>query len=382
MIPALFVELDALPRTASGKIDRAALPEPGWGRAEPGQAPISSLEELLASLFGEVLGLGDRGTVGRTDDFFRLGGNSLLATRLIYRLRDLAGIDVPVAVLFEAPTIAELADQIEAAGSEGAISPVEPLAARSVAWAEVPLSFAQRRLWFLHQLDPEDASYNMPGALSIEGPLDLAALAHALSDLIDRHETLRTALVDGTAGPAQEISPAGALSAALPLVDLSGLEASRRRPVALRIAAAEAARPVAIERAPLLRTTLVRLAPAEHVLAVILHHAIADGWSLGVFIREMSALYTAHHTGRPAELPPLPVQYGDFALWQRRRLTGPHLDRLLAWWRDELDGAPATLDLPFDRPRRPVQSPSGATLAAPLPRTWSTGWRPSPTTAR
>ena len=372
MVPALFVELDALPRTTSGKVDRSALPEPGWGRAEPGQAPISSLEELLASLFAEVLGLGDGAggegneTVGRTDDFFRLGGNSLLATRLTYRLRDLAGIDVPVAVLFEAPTIAELADQIEAAGSEGAISPAEPLAARSTAWGEVPLSFAQRRIWFLHQLDPEAASYNMPGALSIEGPLCLSILARSLGDLMDRHETLRTALLDGPAGPVQKVSPVGALRPELPVVDLSGLGETRRRRTALRLADAEAARPVAIDRAPLIRTTLFRLEPTEHVLAVVLHHAIADGWSLGVFIRETSALYSARHAGTAAALPPLPVQYCDFALWQRRRLAGRNLDRLLDWWRSELDGAPKTLELPFDRPRRPDQTSSGETVTAPL----------------
>ncbi len=368
MVPAAFVTLDALPRTPNGKVDRKALPAPVWREASGGRRPTTAAEELVAALFVEVLGFPAGRPVAVDADFFRLGGHSLLATRLVSRLRAASGVELPLAAVFETPTVAGLARRLEAAaGGDATPGPIP----RRPDPATAPASFAQERLWFLAELDPGSATYNMPGAVRLEGRLAVPAMAAALGDLVARHEALRTELVETGDGPVQRVLPASGPARsprpALPLVDLSGLAEARREGAARDLVAREAARAVGLGRAPLLRTTLLRVGPTEHVFVLVMHHAVADGWSLGIFVRELAAFYGARAARRRAELPALPVQYGDFALWQRRRLAGAAAAGLLEWWRRELAGAPTVLDLPADRPRPAASAGAGGVVRIPLP---------------
>ncbi|WP_437759618.1 non-ribosomal peptide synthase/polyketide synthase [Sorangium sp. So ce1389] len=372
MVPAAFVALAALPRSAHGKLDRRALPAP---RAEDlaGAAafapPRTAAEQRLARAWAELLG---RERVGRDDDFFDLGGHSLLAARLAARARRDLGVELPVRAVFEAPTLAALAARVDAlAGAAGpgrARPPLEP-APRQGALA---LSFAQERLWFLEQLAPGTATFNIPGAARLTGALDVAALRASLTEIVRRHEALRTTFALEEGRPVQRIHPAPA-ALAMDVADLSALpEAARGEELARRMAA-EARLPFDIARGPLVRAALVRLGPAEHVLLLTLHHLIADGWSFGVLVRELGAAYGALRAGRAPELPPLPAQYADHAAWQRRWLAeGGALDEQLAYFRDRLAGAPAALALRTDRerPRGPSTGAGrrGARHAVRLPR--------------
>jgi amino acid adenylation domain-containing protein len=352
MIPGAAVALDALPLTASGKVDRRALsriaPDPAAG-AGGGVAPRTPEEELLAGIWSRVLGLSE---VGVFDDFFTLGGHSLLATQVVMEMRDTFGVTLPVRSVFQAPTIAAQAGLLAAARSEEAGAPASgpiPPAPRA---GSIPLSFAQERLWFLDRLTPGGAAYNLPLALRVRGPLDPAALERAFAEAARRHEMLRTAFVERGGRPEQVIAPPDGWS--LPVLDLSDSldpEAGARRMIA-----AEAAFPFDLARGPLLRASLLRLDDDEHVLLLTVHHIAADLWSLGVLVRELAALYA----GSP--LPELPVQYADFAVWQRGWLEGEALERQLAFWRERLAGAPPFLELPTDRPRPAAQSLRGATL--------------------
>ncbi len=357
MLPAAFVALAALPLTAHGKLDRRALPEPELDAGRGGgDAPRSVTGELLAGIWAELLG----GEPGMQDDFFELGGHSLLAAQVTSRVRAVLGVEMPLRALFEAPTLAGLAARVDAAAREAA-PPIEP-ARRD---GPVPLSFAQERLWFLGQLGTDTAAYVIPGALRLRGVLDAAALAGSLAEIVRRHEALRTtfAFVDGR--PVQVVSPPGGLD--LPATDLSGLPAEEREDAMLRLAREQTARPFDLARGPLFRARLVRLAAEEHVLLIVVHHVVADGWSMGVLFGELSALYAAFSRGEASPLAPLPVQYADFALWQRRWLSGAVLERQLAWWRGRLAGAPPLLALPTDRPRPPVQRFRGALVYRWLP---------------
>jgi amino acid adenylation domain-containing protein len=373
MVPAALVLLPELPLTAHGKVDRAKLPapEPGDEGGEKGDAPRTPVEELVGGVFCEVLGLP---RVTRTADFFELGGHSLLATQVASRLRAAAGIEVPVLAVFQAPTVAALAAFIEAGIAQGAGATAPPLVAVPRGDGTFPLSFAQERLWFLDRLRPGTAAYNIPLALAARGAAQPEALAAALAEMVRRHETLRTTFAtrDGRAvqfirpigriRPIRPITPAPISTAwPLPLVDLAALPADLRNAEAQRLAGEEAARPFDLERGPVLRTTLLRLAGDEHALLLTLHHIAGDGWSLGVVVTEIAALYRAAVEGLPSPLSPLPVQYADFAVWQRAWLQGETLERQLGYWRERLAGAPM-LDLPTDRPRPPAPSFRGATL--------------------
>ena len=355
LVPAAFVSLAALPLTPNGKVDRRALPEPDWGGREAASAmPRTPLEELLTEIWAAVLGVPQ---VGLHDNFFKLGGHSLIATRVLSRVRDAVGAEVPLAALFEAPTVAALARAVEetlrgAADGEAA----RPIPRRS---AEVaPLSFGQERLWFLEQLTPGASAYNIARAFSLRGRLDPAALARAASGILRRHEALRTTFRVHGDGPVQTISEVAEVR--LPLVDLSGCPGPLRASEAERLLREEARRPFELERGPLLRLALLRLGPEDHRLTLALHHIAADGWSMDLFFRELAAFYGEAAAGVPARLPDLPVQYPDFALWQRERLRGERLEALVGHWKQELAGAPALLELPTDRPRPLVQSYRGA----------------------
>ncbi|MBW8873679.1 MAG: non-ribosomal peptide synthase/polyketide synthase [Acidobacteria bacterium] len=363
MVPASLVQLAALPRTANGKIDRQALPKPEWGSASAGAAPRTLVEQVLAAIWCDVLGV-ER--VGREDRFFDLGGHSLLATQVVSRVRGALGIELPVRAVFEARDLAALAARIAAdlalAGGEPpelALPPLVPQPRPEV----VPLSFAQQRLWLLDQLTPGSAAYNIPYAVRAAGRLHVPALARAFAEIVRRHESLRTTFFAAAdAEPAQRISPPAPVP--LPVVDLRGL--GEAGAVAAELAAAEARRPFDLARGPLLRVRLLRLAAEEHLLLLTLHHIVSDGWSLGVLVGEVAALYEAFVQGRPSPLADLPVQYADFALWQRHWLAGGVFERQLAFWRSRLTGVPA-LDLPADRPRTGAAEPRGGARAVALP---------------
>ncbi|HVR95755.1 MAG TPA: amino acid adenylation domain-containing protein, partial [Thermoanaerobaculia bacterium] len=353
MVPAVFAPLPELPLTAHGKVDRRALAAlPLHEEEKAVETPRDPVEELLAGLWADLL---NRESVGIRDSFFDLGGHSLLATRAVSRIREALGVEVPLRALFETPTVAGLARVLREARQASA----PPLVRRPRTGETLPLSFAQQRLWFLWRLAPESPFYNVQAALRLEGPLDERALARSLGEIVRRHEALRTRFRAESGRPVQVIDPPRRQP--LPVVDLQG-----RPDEAERLALAEARRPFDLAREPLLRTTLLRLGPEERLLLVNMHHVVSDGWSVAVLYRELAALLPAFAAGRPSPLPELPVQYADFALWQREWLQGEVLERELAYWRERLADLPVT-ELPADRPRPASPVFRGATLHEPLP---------------
>ncbi|MFM0522132.1 amino acid adenylation domain-containing protein, partial [Caballeronia jiangsuensis] len=346
MVPSAFVVLDALPLTPNGKLDRRALPDPQWQDLTAYVAPRTSIEHSLAECFASVLGL-ERVSV--FDNFFSLGGHSLLATQLVSRLREALSIELPLRTLFDAPSVASLAEALSLdEPSAGTLPPLQALARP----AHVPLSFAQERLWFLEQLNPGQSTYHIPIALRLHGSLDVRAFHAALNALVARHESLRTSFAQHDGQAVQHIAPT--LELALPLIDAQATDVQR-------LAQDEARRPFDLQRGPLLRAQLLRLAEDEHVLLFTMHHIVSDGWSTGVLVRELGACYTAALRNEPLALPPLAVQYADYTLWQRDWLAGAELDRQTQYWRNQLAEL-APLDLPTDRPRPAQISGSGATL--------------------
>ncbi|HEX2091396.1 MAG TPA: amino acid adenylation domain-containing protein, partial [Longimicrobiaceae bacterium] len=367
LVPGALVVLDVLPRTPTGKLDRRALPAPELSSGESYVAPRTPVEELLAGIWSDVLGID---CVGATDDFFALGGHSLLATRVVSRVRGAFGVELPLRSLFEAPTVAGLAERVEVARREGAVSqepPILPVPRDR----PLPLSFAQQRLWFIDELEPGTATYSIPTALRVRGRVDTGVLRRCLEEIVRRHESLRTVFdrVDGRM--VQVILPPG--DARLPEVDLRGLAEARRGVVARRLAAEEARRPFDLSRGPLLRTMVVRSGEEEFTLLLTMHHIVSDGWSMEVLVREVTSLYAAMQRGAPSPLPPLPVQYADYAAWQRAWLEGEVLDRQLSYWKERLAGTPPVVEIPTDRPRprvvgsagggRPFHLPAGTTAA-------------------
>jgi amino acid adenylation domain-containing protein len=360
MVPGVFVPLPALPLNGRGKLDRGALPDPEpLPGAGAGRSPRDPAEELMASLFAEVLG---RAGVGVHDSFFHLGGHSLLATRLVSRVRAAFGVEMPVRRLFESPTPAQLAAAVR--GQESRL-PAPPPLARREGGGPAPLSLAQQRLWVLHQLTPGLIAYHVPAALRLRGALCPGALALALTGIVGRHEALRTRFPAAGGQPVQAVDPPAPVT--VPEVDLSALPEMAREDAARRMAREEARRPFDLERGPLLRLRRLRLGAADHVLLITVHHLVSDGWSAAVFLRELSALYTAVVGGAAAALPPLPVQYADYAAWQRSWLRGETLEAQLRYWRERLAGAPRVLDLPTDHPRPAVEAQAGATVPLCLP---------------
>ncbi|HEY0510559.1 MAG TPA: amino acid adenylation domain-containing protein, partial [Thermoanaerobaculia bacterium] len=370
LLPAAFVEVAALPRTPNGKVDRAALPDPGAveSAATAGWvAPRTPVEEVLAGIWTEVLRIVPPRRVGAHDNFFDLGGHSLTATAVTSLARATFRVELPTRALFEHPTLAELADHVEAlllAGEGLELPPIVPMPRP----AEIPLSFAQQRLWFLDEMaGGESPFYNVAAAFSLTGRLDAAALERALDGIVRRHEALRTTFRVGSAGqPAQTVHAHSPF--ALPLADLRPLAPAAREEEALRQARQEMARPFSLTRGPLLRAALLRMESDNHVLLLSMHHIVSDGWSLELFVRELAALYTAFVERRSSALPELPVQYADFALWQRRWLGGAALDAQLAYWRRQLAGAELVFELPADRPRPAVQTYDGGLVVVPIPR--------------
>jgi amino acid adenylation domain-containing protein len=359
MVPSAFVVLAALPLTPNGKLDRRALPAPHQTAGGEGVAPPrTAVEEIVAGMWQEVLKVP---SVGRHDDFFSLGGHSLLATRVASRVREAFGVDLPLRRLFENPTVAGLAGDVETAlHADGAGSAASPAIERLEEPGGRSLSFAQQRLWFMDQLDPGNPAYNLAAALRLTGPLDAAALARSFAEVVRRHEVLRTTFAARDGRPVQTVLPY--LAVDLPLLDLSTLSGASREAAIRSCALEEARRSFALDRGPLLRVTLLRLAPSEHALIVVLHHIVADAWSLGVLLRDLDSAYSALAQGRSLPVNELPVQYADFAAWQRRCLSGEPLEAHLAYWRRRLAGLDV-LELPTDRPRPAANPHRGALLS-------------------
>ncbi|MEV1178204.1 amino acid adenylation domain-containing protein, partial [Nonomuraea sp. NPDC049784] len=355
MVPSIFMELSALPVTRHGKLDRTALPAP---EAPIGEfvAPRTPSEEVLAGIWAQVLGV-ER--VGVTENFFDLGGHSLLATQVISRLRAAFDVDVPLAAIFDHPTVGEMAAVVDVSAPGVPVPPILPVSRDT----PLPLSFAQQRLWFLDQMEPGSSEYNAPLALRLSGFLDVPALRAALDVIVERHEVLRTRFVavDGVAH--QVIDPPSGFG--LQVVELGAEQAEE-------LVAADAVTPFDLSTGPLLRGRLIRLAAEEHLLSLCMHHVVSDEWSAGVLTRELTALYEAFSRGEPSPLAPLPVQYADFSVWQREWLQGEVLEEQLGYWRERLAGAP-TLELPTDRPRPAVRSSDGGVVRFDVPEQVAAG---------
>ena len=355
MVPSLLIELDELPLTPSGKLDRKALPDPKTAlpsEEEVNVAPRTPTEEVLAGIWAEVLG---RERVGVDDDFFALGGHSLLATQVMSRMVRDMGVELPLRSLFESPTVAELAERIAAIAAEAApaTQPIE----RTSRDEPLPLSFAQERLWILDRIEGESSLYNIPVTFELLGHLDAEVLRQSLDALVERHEVLRTSFPSVGGSPYQAILRGPSAAWEWGEEELSGFDNADA--VHERIEA-EAKRPFHLETGPLLRARLFRRGEENHVLQVVMHHSVSDAWSMGVFWGELSSLYGAFLAGEPSPLPELPIQYADFAVWQREWLKGEVLEEQLSYWRERLaDLAP--LEFPTDRPRPAIQSFRGAT---------------------
>ena len=357
MIPAAFVLLDSLPLMPNGKLDRKALPAPDSDRAEAKTdyvPPRTQLEKGVAAVWSRILGVT---TIGIHDNFFELGGNSLQAMQVISGIQQELKVELPLRWLFESPTVARLADRLEAASDQSADA--ETPGIQRVAREEPPpLSFVQQQLWFFDQLEPGSAAYNQPRGFRLKGKLDSAALLKSFDSLIARHEILRTSFVAENGKPIQRIAARAAVD--LPMIDLASLPEAERETNAQLIASEAWQQPFDLSAGPLLRVLLLRLRSEEHILLLTTHHIINDGWSMGVLFRELAVLYEAFVTGNQPLLPELPVQYADYAWWQQQFSGGSALRESLDYWRRQLQGAPEVIKLPTDYPRPAIRTFQGS----------------------
>ncbi|KGV84096.1 D-alanine--poly(phosphoribitol) ligase, subunit 1 [Burkholderia pseudomallei MSHR4375] len=356
MVPSAYVRLDAWPLTPNGKLDRRALPAPAddaYARAEY-EAPQGAREEALAAIWRDLLHV-ER--VSRHDNFFELGGHSLLAVQLVSRLRQALSVEVALGTVFDAPVLSALSERLEAENTE--VLPPIPLAPRD---GRIALSLAQQRLWFLTQLEGVSEAYHMSGAVRLDGPLNREVLQRALNRIVMRHEALRTCFVREEGEPIQVIQPHADLT--MSYHDLREAEQSEQQ--AKDLSQAHASAPFDLSRDLPVRVLLLQLADEAHVVQVVMHHIASDGWSVGVFLQELSALYGSFIAEQDDPLAPLPLQYADYAAWQRRWLASGQLEKQGAFWQTNLSGAPTLLELPTDRPRPPKQSHAGASVEVKL----------------
>ncbi|HEY2963825.1 MAG TPA: amino acid adenylation domain-containing protein [Pyrinomonadaceae bacterium] len=364
MTPAALVLLEAFPLTPNGKIDRKALPAPDFTVAVEDSitAPRTQIEEVLLGIWANVLGVQQ---LGIHDNFFELGGHSLMATRLISQVRNELHAEVPLSKVFEAPTVARLAQHVEQVLSDApavVYTSIEPAPRNE----PLPLSFAQQRLWFLDQMEPGNPFYNIAAMVRLKGELNVQGLEHSFAEIGNRHEALRTRfeVVDGQ--PIQIVTPA--LSWSTPLIDLRELTEEAREEELARRAAEEAQTPFDLSTGGLLRTILLRLDEEDYALLVTMHHIVSDAWSVGILIKELTAVYGSFVDEQELPLPPLSIQYPDYARWQQHWLQGNVLATQLDYWKQHLQGAPALLNFPTDRPRPAVQKFEGETQTLELPK--------------
>ncbi|MEM7555731.1 MAG: amino acid adenylation domain-containing protein [Cyanobacteria bacterium P01_A01_bin.84] len=361
MIPSHYVMLEEFPLTPNRKVDRKALPIPDQVDTEESKdfvSPRNPIEEILVNIWSDVLGVEK---ISVDDNFFELGGHSLFATRVNSQVRQAFAVELPLRSHFEKPTIAELTLCIETA----TVNSVAPLIKPVFRVGNLPLSFAQQRLWFLCQLEPESPYYNIPAAVRLTGSLNADALQQSLNDILVRHETLRTAFITVDGQPVQEISSVYSLP--LTVIDLSNIIECDREAKVKELALVEAMQPFQLDTSPLLRVKLLHLSDTEHIILLTLHHIIADGWSIGVLVRELGILYEQRkreqeHQEDESPLFPLkelPIQYADFAIWQREWLQGEVLENQLNYWQKQLKNAPNLLEFPTDYPRPAVISLKG-----------------------
>ncbi|HEY6190573.1 MAG TPA: condensation domain-containing protein, partial [Pyrinomonadaceae bacterium] len=365
MIPVMVKEVEEIPLTRNGKVDRSRLAkeveEEEGGGVVIGEEAKTPVEEVLAGVWIEVLGVRE---VRRADNFFELGGHSLLATQLLSRVREIFQVELQLHTLFDQPTMAGMAAAVESLlRSEHRLEtpPIEAVPRDTT----IPLSFAQQRLWFLNQLEPDSTAYHISNAVRLTGPLNLPVLEQTLTEIVKRHEVLRTAFAFSDRRPVQIISPPAAVS--IPVVSISETPEAERETEVRRWIGEDTIQPFDLSSGPLFRAGLLQLGETEHVLLLTMHHIISDAWSLGLLVGEMITLYQAFSEGKPSPLAELPIQYADFAHWQREWLSGEVLDTQLGYWKKQLAGAPSILELPTDRPRPPVQSFQGAAEPFALP---------------
>ncbi len=350
MVPSVFIELRELPLMPNGKLDRKALPAPQAAAAtEESERLLTPVEEIVAGVFAEVLKLEQ---VGINQNFFEMGGHSLLATQVVSRIRELLGLEVPLRSLFEAPTAATMAQVVERQHRSG-IGLEAPAILPVSRDRQLPLSFAQQRLWFIQQLEPDSVAYNTPLSVKLRGAMSISALKQSLEEIARRHEVLRTRFEVSEGRPVQVIEEAGEIE--LSVWDISELEEEEREKVAREVVGEEAGRAFDLERGPVWKAVVVRVGEEEHVLVVSMHHVASDGWSVGVMVKEFGELYERYEGGEKSRLEELEVQYVDFAVWQREWLQGQVLDEQLDYWRRRLAGVQA-LELPTDRPRSTATS--------------------------
>jgi amino acid adenylation domain-containing protein len=356
MMPSAIIVLPKLPLNANGKVDRQALPKPGEIKAgeKESVAPRTPSEEIVAAVWNEVL---KRDGIGVEDDFFEIGGHSLLATQIASRLREHFNTAVPVRALFESPSIAQLATRLDNARREkqGMLPPAIKPVRRD---GDLPLSFAQERLWVLDQMEPNNPLYNIPRALRLRGQLRIDALERALNEIARRHESQRTTFTVKNGHPIQVIAPS--LKVSLVVHDVSMAVESSRESEVRHLAIEEAKRPFDLVSGPLVRADLFRLDNDDHVLQVTMHHIVSDAWSASIFLQELGVLYEAYCAGLLSPLPEPTVQYADYAAQERAWLQGEVLEKQLAFWREQLKGIPPVLDLPLDRPRPQARTFAGA----------------------
>jgi hypothetical protein len=362
MMPSAFVLLERLPLTANGKIDRRALPVPEQSRPELEQefvAARNQTEEALATIWAEVLQL-DR--VGVLDNFFELGGQSLLATQVCARIRESMKTDISLQSFFTDPTVAAVALRIQ----KGSATRSEVESIPRLSQTTAPLSFGQERLWFMNQLNPRTPVHNIPIALQLNTRPNVDELERSINEIIRRHEALRTTIQNENGHPIQVI--AKSLTVKVATIDLSDLSRPAREIEARKIQTDAAHEPFDLASGPLVRAKLVRLSDHKHLFLLTMHHIVGDGWSIGVFLRELGSLYPAFVSGSAPAQSDLSIQYGDFAVWQREQMRGALLDQQRTYWRHKLNGATSLLTLPTDRPRPPVQTFRGARLSFELSR--------------
>jgi len=364
MVPPVLIELEEMPLTPSGKIDRRLLPSHSGKAIEPAsifEAPRTNVEMIVASIWSELLGAE---SIGMKDNFFELGGHSLLATRLLSRIQQRFGVRLPIRSLFAEPTVEICAQLIEEALKDEDVKPVSSIQRVERSSAGLPLSYAQQRLWILNQLDPDSTSYNMHAGVRLRGGLKIDLLERVFTEVVRRHETLRTTFTAIEGLPTQVIG--APQEVVLPVTDLTALDNDSGSAEVSRLSVIEAGTPFDLSHETLLRLRLLRLGFEEYILLLTTHHIVFDGWSMGVLVREVATLYDAFARGKTSPLPELAVQYADYSVWQRKWLQGSVIEEQLSYWRRQLSGAPALINLPTDRPRPATRSDRGSQVPIDL----------------